>query len=260
MLLFDCYAFLILPFYCFHPAPHQIPVCKHTFHNLILAHHIRTLFLAVVVACRRHRRCCCLFSHIITAKCRRLFNVCFINRARARAQTLFFSLFFLLVEPPAESKTVCKITSGDVEATAEATISRNIDGLCTTYELQKQLRELELKLMQELVNIKAMMAQQFNLDPNFQVPLPTQYLSSLVPIREPSPPTPLEPPSAPLPENNDPILFATDAAPPIQFEKQRVPVKTPELKALGPRKSNTLVRSRDSEIHSFNNTILKVGN
>lgn len=109
--------------------------------------------------------------------------------------------------------------------------------------------------MQELINIKAMLAQQFNLGMNFQVPLPQDYINSLTPLGTT---TPAPPPTPSVVSNNDPIVFPTaleGLAQPLRI------VKRPETKILiqPPRKSNTLLRSRDSEIHSFNNTILKAG-
>lgn len=178
-----------------------------------------------------------------------------------------------------ETRTICKITSGDVEATAEATISRNIEGVCTHDDMMDRFYQLELRLAQELYSIRHMLARGLNLDPNLHVPLPA-YLYPAKAIPKPvqlNPVTPIPIPITPLPEatvatstnsiieqqskDNDAILFPSD----INGEEthaglQKIRPQTIQLKQLKPpRKSDTLIRSRDSEIHTFNNTMLRAG-
>lgn len=165
-----------------------------------------------------------------------------------------------------ETRTICKITSGDVEATAEATISRNIEGVCTQDEMMDRFYNLELRLAQELYSIRHMIARGLNLDPNFHVPLPTYlYPTKPVPKTKPVFTTVATPTSNMIetvepPKDSDPILFPTDGE---QEETHAGLKKIPQaiqLKQLKPpRKSDTLIRSRDSEIHTFNNTMLKAG-
>uniref|UniRef100_A0A336LN78 CSON014112 protein n=1 Tax=Culicoides sonorensis TaxID=179676 RepID=A0A336LN78_CULSO len=183
----------------------------------------------------------------------------------------------LTVEPVSETRTVCKITSGDVEATAEATISRNIEGVCTNDDMMNRFYELELRLVQELYSIRHMIAQALHQDPNFYVPLPS-YLYPVKPTPRPiklisTTPAPVY--ITPLPEvgmgatndvsktDNDAILFPKEESEEDDDETHSGLKKIPQviqLKQLKPpRKSNTLIRSRDSEIHTFNNTMLKAG-
>lgn len=165
-----------------------------------------------------------------------------------------------------------------MEATAEATISRNIEGVCTSDEMMDRFYNLELRLAQELYSIRHMIARGLNLDPNFHVPLPA-YLYPVKPIPKPVrliPTTPIPIPITPLPEmtvgtstnrmidsqvpeDNDAITFPDEIGEETHAGLKRIP-QVIQLKQLKPpRKSDTLVRSRDSEIHTFNNTMLKAG-
>ncbi|XP_063698190.1 uncharacterized protein LOC134829123 [Culicoides brevitarsis] len=186
-----------------------------------------------------------------------------------------FSSFFS--EPVSETKTVCKITSGDVEATAEATISRSIEGVCLNDDMMERFYQLEWRLSQELYSIRHMIARGFNLDPNYHVPLPP-HLYPIKPTPKPPKfaPVTTETPTAitPLPEatfpttmekteeaeeeeedEDDGIFFPEESRAALKKIPQAIQLKNLEA----PRKSNTLIRSRQSEIHSFNNTMLKAG-
>ncbi|XP_058832442.1 uncharacterized protein LOC131690570 [Topomyia yanbarensis] len=69
-------------------------------------------------------------------------------------------------ESPYETQTAqCTITSGEVEASAQATISKTLVGVCGTDEMLTAFRTLEAKLLLELGNIRAMIR-----DPNFNPP------------------------------------------------------------------------------------------
>ncbi|XP_053685756.1 uncharacterized protein LOC128735289 [Sabethes cyaneus] len=69
-------------------------------------------------------------------------------------------------ESPYETQTAqCTITSGEVEASAQATISKTLVGVCGTEEMLTSFRTLEAKLLQELMNIRRMIR-----DPSFNPP------------------------------------------------------------------------------------------
>lgn len=58
---------------------------------------------------------------------------------------------------PFETQTAqCTITSGEVEASAQATISKTLVGVCGTDEMLIAFRTLEAKLLMELMNIRKM--------------------------------------------------------------------------------------------------------
>ncbi|XP_019529317.3 uncharacterized protein LOC109401282 [Aedes albopictus] len=58
---------------------------------------------------------------------------------------------------PYETQTAqCTITSGEVEASAQATISKTLVGVCGTDEMLSAFRTLEAKLLLELMNIRKM--------------------------------------------------------------------------------------------------------
>lgn len=58
---------------------------------------------------------------------------------------------------PYETQTAqCTITSGEVEASAQATISKTLVGVCGTDEMLMAFRTLEAKLLLELMNIRKM--------------------------------------------------------------------------------------------------------
>lgn len=60
-------------------------------------------------------------------------------------------------ESPYETQTAqCTITSGEVEASAQATISKTLVGVCGTDEMLTAFRTLESKLLQELMHIRRM--------------------------------------------------------------------------------------------------------
>lgn len=60
-------------------------------------------------------------------------------------------------DSPYETQTAqCTITSGEVEASAEATISKTLVGVCGTDEMLMAFRTLEAKLLLELSNIRKM--------------------------------------------------------------------------------------------------------
>ncbi|EDS26497.1 conserved hypothetical protein [Culex quinquefasciatus] len=78
-------------------------------------------------------------------------------------------------DSPYETQTAqCTITSGEVEASAQATISKTLVGVCGTEEMLASFRVLEAKLLQELQNIRAMIR-----DPNFNPPpvRPSEYVA-----------------------------------------------------------------------------------
>ncbi|XP_058464387.1 uncharacterized protein LOC131438391 [Malaya genurostris] len=69
-------------------------------------------------------------------------------------------------ESPYETQTAqCTITSGEVEASAQATISKTLVGVCGTDEMLTAFRTLEAKLLLELSNLRVMIR-----DPNFNPP------------------------------------------------------------------------------------------
>lgn len=60
-------------------------------------------------------------------------------------------------DSPYETQTAqCTITSGEVEASAQATISKTLVGVCGTEEMLMAFRTLEATLLQELSNIRKM--------------------------------------------------------------------------------------------------------
>lgn len=60
-------------------------------------------------------------------------------------------------DSPYETQTAqCTITSGEVEASAQATISKTLVGVCATDEMLMAFRTLEATLLQELSNIRKM--------------------------------------------------------------------------------------------------------
>ncbi|XP_055624294.1 uncharacterized protein LOC129767423 [Toxorhynchites rutilus septentrionalis] len=69
-------------------------------------------------------------------------------------------------ESPYETQTAqCTITSGEVEASAQATISKTLVGVCGTDEMLTAFRTLEAKLLQELLNIQRMIRNSFYVPP-----------------------------------------------------------------------------------------------
>lgn len=61
------------------------------------------------------------------------------------------------LDSPYETQTAqCTITSGEVEASAQATISKTLVGVCGTDEMLMAFRTLEAKLLAELANIRKM--------------------------------------------------------------------------------------------------------
>lgn len=153
----------------------------------------------------------------------------------------------------AESKTVCKITSGDVEATAEATISRTIDGMCTSEEVKQQFQALEAKLLNEIIILRQMVAKGLNLDATFFAPLSTmEYHTS--PHIVPAQPNFAPSTSAPA------IFFPDDAPSPAKLSKPSKTARVPELKSLyTSRPSYTQLETRADEINTMNNTIRRAG-
>lgn len=64
-------------------------------------------------------------------------------------------------ESPYETQTAqCTITSGEVEASAQATISKTLVGVCGTDEMLTAFRTLEAKLLQEIMNLRMMIRDQ----------------------------------------------------------------------------------------------------
>ncbi|ETN65423.1 hypothetical protein AND_002811 [Anopheles darlingi] len=69
-------------------------------------------------------------------------------------------------DTPYETQTAqCTITSGDIEASAQASISKTLVGVCGTDEMLTAFRTLEAKLLDELQNIRKMIR-----DPYFNPP------------------------------------------------------------------------------------------
>lgn len=76
-------------------------------------------------------------------------------------------------DTPYETQTAqCTITSGEVEASAQATISKTLVGVCGTDEMLMAFRTLEAKLLLELTNIRMMIR-----DPYYNPPplAPSEY-------------------------------------------------------------------------------------
>ncbi|XP_062560795.1 uncharacterized protein LOC134225050 [Armigeres subalbatus] len=76
-------------------------------------------------------------------------------------------------DTPYETQTAqCTITSGEVEASAQATISKTLVGVCGTDEMLIAFRTLEAKLLLELTNIRKMIR-----DPYYNPPplAPSEY-------------------------------------------------------------------------------------
>ncbi|XP_058067099.1 uncharacterized protein LOC131216585 [Anopheles bellator] len=69
-------------------------------------------------------------------------------------------------DAPYETQTAqCTITSGDIEASAQASISKTLVGVCGTDEMLTAFRTLEAKLLDELNNLRRMIR-----DPYFNPP------------------------------------------------------------------------------------------
>ncbi|XP_052860487.1 uncharacterized protein LOC128267641 [Anopheles cruzii] len=69
-------------------------------------------------------------------------------------------------DTPYETQTAqCTITSGDIEASAQASISKTLVGVCGTDEMLTAFRTLEAKLLDELSNLRRMIR-----DPYFNPP------------------------------------------------------------------------------------------
>uniref|UniRef100_A0A182K843 Uncharacterized protein n=1 Tax=Anopheles christyi TaxID=43041 RepID=A0A182K843_9DIPT len=69
-------------------------------------------------------------------------------------------------DAPYETQTAqCTITSGDIEASAQASISKTLVGVCGTDEMLEAFRTLEMKMLEEMYNIRKMIR-----DPYFNPP------------------------------------------------------------------------------------------
>ncbi|XP_049293634.1 uncharacterized protein LOC125769149 [Anopheles funestus] len=69
-------------------------------------------------------------------------------------------------DSPYETQTAqCTITSGDIEASAQASISKTLVGVCGTDEMLDAFRTLELKMLEEMYNLRKMIR-----DPYFTPP------------------------------------------------------------------------------------------
>uniref|UniRef100_A0A182NQ17 Uncharacterized protein n=1 Tax=Anopheles dirus TaxID=7168 RepID=A0A182NQ17_9DIPT len=69
-------------------------------------------------------------------------------------------------DSPYETQTAqCTITSGDIEASAQASISKTLVGVCGTDEMLGAFQTLELKLLEEIHNLRRMIR-----DPYFNPP------------------------------------------------------------------------------------------
>ncbi|XP_053659391.1 uncharacterized protein LOC128708439 [Anopheles marshallii] len=69
-------------------------------------------------------------------------------------------------DSPYETQTAqCTITSGDIEASAQASISKTLVGVCGTDEMLEAFRTLEIKMLEEMYNLRKMIR-----DPYFNPP------------------------------------------------------------------------------------------
>ncbi|XP_061517858.1 uncharacterized protein LOC1272689 isoform X2 [Anopheles gambiae] len=69
-------------------------------------------------------------------------------------------------DAPYETQTAqCTITSGDIEASAQASISKTLVGVCGTDEMLEAFRMLEIKMLEEIYNLRKMIR-----DPYFNPP------------------------------------------------------------------------------------------
>ncbi|XP_059607566.1 uncharacterized protein LOC132255509 [Phlebotomus argentipes] len=168
---------------------------------------------------------------------------------------------------PTETQTAqCTITSGDVKASAQASLTTKLEGICESNSLYTAFAYLESKLMQEIYNIRLVLSQIQN--PHYNLMQHNQFLHPPVNMaptiyhniqkivdqaREQasaevtSPSISSTPPEIPneIPEiTTKQSVFFTTMAP--------VTGKPLLLKSLPSKFSS----ARESEIHKFNNTIL----
>ncbi|XP_050094225.1 uncharacterized protein LOC126576947 [Anopheles aquasalis] len=110
-------------------------------------------------------------------------------------------------DTPYETQTAqCTITSGDIEASAQASISKTLVGVCGTDEMLTAFRTLEAKLLDELQNIRKMIR-----DPYFNPPplQPSVYRSvkRVVSASQTASNTVLpQPPTVPVPVTQPPTI------------------------------------------------------
>ncbi|XP_058128644.1 uncharacterized protein LOC131292844 [Anopheles ziemanni] len=70
-------------------------------------------------------------------------------------------------DSPYETQTAqCTITSGDIEASAQASISKTLVGVCGTEEMLMAFRTLEAKMLEEISNLRKMIR-----DPHYNPPM-----------------------------------------------------------------------------------------
>lgn len=152
-----------------------------------------------------------------------------------------------------------------MEATAEATISRTIDGMCTSEEVKQQFQALEAKILNEIIILRQMIVKGLNLDATYFAPLgPMEYHTSSHIVSAPNyaPSTSPPPPPAPSTTINSPaILFPNDLPLPAKTSHSSRTTKLPELKSLLPlnRWKQVEVETRDDEISTMNNTVRRAG-